>query len=103
MNMDMDLDGTDDLLLFDRIGNRILPFLVSKPLPFDINSAGSCRAFPPIEHWMQAIDYNDDGKKDIFTYTTGGIKVFRNDSDSKTEIYSNNKSFPAFAAGLNAN
>ena len=87
MNMDMNLDGTEDLLLFDRIGNRILPFLVSKLTPFDYQFAPDlAEQFPPIEHWMQAIDFNFDGKKDIFTYTTGGIKVFRNDSDSKLKF-----------------
>jgi hypothetical protein len=35
---------------------------------------------------MQTIDYNNDGKKDIFTYTTGGIKVYRNVSDSKLKF-----------------
>ncbi len=87
MNIDIDLDGTDDLLLFDRIGNRVLPFLVSKTTPFNYQFAPDLTVhFPPIEHWMQAIDFNDDGKKDIFTYTTGGIKVFRNDSDSKLKF-----------------
>lgn len=87
MNIDIDLDGTDDLLLFDRIGNRVLPFLVSKTTPFYYQFAPDLAVhFPPIEHWMQAIDYNFDEKKDIFTYTTGGIKVFRNDSDSKLKF-----------------
>jgi len=87
MNIDIDLDGTDDLLLFDRIGNRILPFLVSKTSPLRYQYApGFAPQFPPLEQWMQAIDFNFDGKKDIFTYTTGGIKVFRNDSDSKLKF-----------------
>ncbi|HOW32759.1 MAG TPA: VCBS repeat-containing protein, partial [Bacteroidales bacterium] len=37
-------------------------------------------SFPPVEHWMQLVDYNNDGREDVFTYTTGGIKVYRNDS-----------------------
>ncbi len=81
MNMDMNLDGIDDLLVFDRHGNRILPFIVSSSssLKFRPELASS---FPPIEQWMQAVDYNNDGKKDIFTYTTGGIKVYKNESVS---------------------
>jgi len=79
MNMDINLDGIDDLLVFDRHGNRIMPFIVtaSSPLKYMPELAAS---FPPVEQWMQAIDYNHDGKKDIFTYTTGGIKVYRNES-----------------------
>ncbi len=82
MNIDINLDGTDDILVFDRHGNRILPFIVSGSYPVKLNFApGIAALFPPVEQWMQAIDYNNDGKKDIFTYTTGGIKVFRNDSE----------------------
>jgi hypothetical protein len=80
-NIDINLDGMDDLLVFDRHGNRIIPFLASaegKP-KFRFSPEYSV-LFPPIEHWFQTADYNFDGKKDIFTYTTGGIKVYRNDS-----------------------
>jgi len=83
MNMDINLDGIDDLLVFDRHGNRILPFIVSGSMTAKLRFAPEYAAlFPPIEHWMQAVDYNSDGKKDIFTYTTGGIKVYLNDSKS---------------------
>ena len=94
MNMDINLDGTDDLLAFDRHGNRILPFIVSTSLPFQLlYKPDLASEFPTIEQWMQAIDYNNDGKKDIFTYTTGGIKVYRNDSDSKLKFTQVTKPF----------
>lgn len=81
VNIDIDLDGTDDLLVFDRHGNRILPFLVTPGSPSKLRYAPEKAAlFPPLDQWVQAIDYNHDGKKDLFTYTTGGIKVYRNDS-----------------------
>ncbi len=85
MNMDINLDGIDDLVLFDRHGNRILPFIVSASsnLKYTPEMAS---LFPPVEQWMQAIDYNNDGKKDIFTYTTGGIKVYRNDSETQLKF-----------------
>jgi len=87
MNMDINLDGTDDLLVFDRHGNRILPFIVSTSLHSKLLYEPELASeFPPIEQWMMAIDYNSDGRKDIFTYTTGGIKVYRNDSDSKLKF-----------------
>ncbi|MFA5972887.1 MAG: FG-GAP-like repeat-containing protein [Lentimicrobiaceae bacterium] len=83
MNIDINLDGIDDVVVFDRHGNRILPFIVSGTLPAKLHFAPEYAAlFPPIEQWMQTIDYNNDGKKDIFTYTTAGIKVYRNDSES---------------------
>jgi len=83
MNIDINLDGIDDLLVFDRHGNRILPFIVNPLTPGKYHFAPELAAmFPPLEQWVQTIDYNHDGKKDIFTYTIGGIKVYRNDSES---------------------
>ncbi len=87
MNIDINLDGTDDLLVFDRHGYRILPFIVSPSKPGKYHFAPELAAlFPPVEHWMQTIDYDRDGKKDIFTYTTGGIKVYHNESGSSLKF-----------------
>jgi hypothetical protein len=86
-NMDVNLDGLDDLLVFDRHGNRILPFLaLSLANPKFRFSSQYSASFPPIEQWIQTVDYNFDGKSDIFTYTTGGIKVYRNISDKTLEF-----------------
>jgi len=80
-NIDLNLDGIEDLLVFDRHGNRLLPFVTELSVPRKFHfSPGLSTFFPPLEHWMQAIDYDFDGRKDIFTYTTGGIKVYRNES-----------------------
>ena len=79
MNMDINLDGIPDVLVFDRLGNRLLPFIVSASLPARLLfSPDRAALFPPVEQWMEAVDYNHDGKTDIFTYTTGGIKVYEN-------------------------
>jgi len=86
-NLDINLDGIDDLLVFDRHGNKILPFIIIPSLPVEYRFAPEySNLFPKIEHWMQTVDYNRDGKKDIFCYTTGGIKAYRNDSDGKLKF-----------------
>lgn len=86
-NIDINLDGTDDLLVFDRHGNRILPFITSTLSPGMLRFAPEFASeFPPIEQWVQAVDYNMDGKKDLFTYTVGGIKVYRNDSGNSLKF-----------------
>ena len=77
---DLNSDNTDDLLIFDRTGNRLLPFLVEtnngnkryKFAPQYIDS------FPKMVNWMLLVDYNCDGKKDIFTSSPGGIGVYKN-------------------------
>lgn len=84
-SIDLNSDGIKDLVVFDRHGYRILPFInngIASEISYTYRPEYSAY-FPPIEHWMQLIDYNNDGREDIFTYTTGGIKVYRNDSQSE--------------------
>lgn len=80
---DMDNDGQNDLLVFDKASGRTLVFLAS-------NISGNlqwkyARAFedllPPIQSWMATADYNRDGKLDIFTRAPAGIKVYKNTSE----------------------
>lgn len=78
--LDLNRDGTMDLLAFDRHGNRIIPLVYS-------GSAGSVLYYPDTSYisqipglhdWLITADYNCDGLMDIFTYGLGGIRVFRN-------------------------
>ncbi|MBK7173837.1 MAG: T9SS type A sorting domain-containing protein [Bacteroidales bacterium] len=81
--IDLDLDGTKDLLVFDRHGNRLLCFLnegTTNTIAYQFHPEFASQ-FPEIREWIILHDFNHDGKEDIFTYTTGGIKVFRNDSE----------------------
>ena len=77
--IDLNLDGINDLILFDRTGNKLTPFL-------DINGeyifAPEYRsAFSNHLHdWVIFADYNCDGKQDILTYSSGGIAVLKNTS-----------------------
>lgn len=94
MNIDLDLDGTFDLLVFDRHGNRLLPFLIKPGKEFEYSFApGLADELPKTEQWIQTHDYNQDGRMDIFTYTTGGIKVFRNDSQGSLKFTQVSKPF----------
>lgn len=75
--MDLDLDGNDDLVLFDRMANKVITFLNvnNKYVP-----APEYENFFPAEisSWLLLRDYNCDGKKDIFTGDVLGIKVYKN-------------------------
>ncbi len=83
-SIDLNRDGVKDLVVFDRHGNRLLTF-INNNVPGSISYSYAPQyvaKFPPLRELMELVDYNDDGKEDIFTYTTGGIKVYRNDSDT---------------------
>lgn len=77
--MDLDNDGLDDLVLFDRMANKVITFLrVDNAYQYAPDYE---RVFPAeIMNWLLLRDYNGDGKKDIFTGDIFGIKVYTNTS-----------------------
>lgn len=82
--IDLDLDGTLDLLITDRVGNVLMPFLnagITDSLHYTY-APQYIRYFPPVNGWIMLRDYNMDGKHDIFMYSVGGMAVYRNDSDT---------------------
>jgi hypothetical protein len=76
---DLNEDGKEDLVLFDRMANKIITF---------INENNTYRYAPEYEtffpddvtNWVLMRDYNCDGKKDLFTGDILGIKVYTNTS-----------------------
>jgi hypothetical protein len=76
--IDINLDGVDDLFIFDRSGNVGLPFIFENgsyryaPEYIDI--------FPQLNQWVAIKDYNKDGVPDIFasSYAQGpqGVEVY---------------------------
>ncbi|MBJ10030.1 MAG: hypothetical protein CMP66_01025 [Flavobacteriales bacterium] len=82
--IDLNLDGTKDLFVFERTGNRILPFInngISNTISYHYESA-YINAFPPLSDWALLVDYNADGKEDLFAYNGGKVKVYRNTSSA---------------------
>lgn len=82
--IDLNLDGIDDLLVFDRHGNRKLTFINSGTFNTSdyIFSPKYAQYFPECQDWIRTVDYDCDGKQDLFTYSSGGIRVFKNISDT---------------------
>ena len=79
--MDFNGDGFNDLLVFDRRGNRLLTFL-NDGIPGEISYTYHpeyAAHFPQMKEWVVFDDYNGDGLNDIFTYSPGwaGIQVFK--------------------------
>ena len=79
-NIDLNLDGIMDIVVFDKAGNKLSPFINSNG---NFIYAPSYRdSFPSMHDWAILADYNCDGKSDIFTYSSGGIAVYLNTSDT---------------------
>ncbi|MEZ5194889.1 MAG: hypothetical protein R2764_00375 [Bacteroidales bacterium] len=79
------MDGILDLIVFDRQGDRIMPFLNNgSPGIIDYQIAPELRyKFPELFDWVIAVDYNMDGLKNIFTYSIGFTEhqsVYKNTS-----------------------
>ena len=84
-SFDLDGEGAEDLIVFERNGNIILPFLnLSTPgFPNYQYAPEYTSQFPPVINFVKFIDFNKDDKKDIFALsrTSSAIEVWRNTSD----------------------
>ena len=79
----LDNDGVEDLVVFDRIAQKLYTFLAQKDNTgkyFWQYTPQYENAFPKVQNWILLRDYNRDGRKDIFTFTSSGIKVYQNTS-----------------------
>lgn len=85
-NIDLNFDGKKDIVVFDRsnqFGSAIFKCFINNGNAGDvkyIHDMMLSSKFPVAKDWAMLLDYNNDGKEDIFTSTTGGIKVFKNTS-----------------------
>ena len=75
--LDFNGDNEEDLVLFDRMGDKILTFVGTEN---KYQYAPEFEELFPeeITNWMLLRDFNCDGKKDIFTGDIFGINVFTN-------------------------
>lgn len=80
-SIDYNFDGMLDLFIFDRSADEIRLFETVEEngvkryeYVYDSRSL-----FPQdVRYRALMVDYNNDGKKDLFTYGIGGVKVYRN-------------------------
>ena len=74
-NVDFNSNGNQDLISFDKSGNRLIVFknneLHFEPLTLNLN----------LDKWVLFRDFNCDNLPDIFTGTPGGIKVYKNNGN----------------------
>ena len=83
--IDLNNDNVEDLFLFDRTGNKILTFIKDGS---NYTYAPEYEShFPKLQSWVLLRDYNCDGKKDIFSYVSGGIGLWVNNSSNDSLIF----------------
>ena len=80
-DFDYDFDGDNDLFLFDRSSNNIRVFVQesNNGVPYYQLAYNAHFKFPQdLKYRATLVDFNNDGKKDLFTYGLGGLKVYQN-------------------------
>lgn len=87
--IDSDFDGDMDLLVFDRSNDQIRLFentLINGNRKYVFNPYGHTLFPSDLRYRLAAVDYNQDGKNDLFAYGIGGIKVYKNTGNSSTGL-----------------
>ena len=93
-NIDFDGDGRNDVFVFDKSGDKITCFQTNAQNQLEIapryrdmftNQHGTSNR--SLHGWVLLRDFNADGKSDIFTYSNGGMAVYRNDGNADTLIF----------------
>lgn len=100
--IDFDGDGKEDVVVFDRAGNKLLPFRNVGNRYEYAPEFGTL--FPPsVSNWMLLRDFNCDGKKDLFTSDPFGIAVFVNTTKAGQPLSwrAFNPGFPLLTKGFN--
>ncbi len=89
---DLNRDGKQDLVIFDRIGNVVLTFInKGTPNQSDYDFAPEyVENFPALRNWVLLRDYNGDGAMDIFAHSGGegadGFLVYRGYYDANNRL-----------------
>lgn len=78
---DLNNDGLDDIVVFERAGDKVLTFLRSSVTNDLVYAPEYACLFPKLNDWALLRDYNQDGAPDIFCASTQQgsqeIQVFR--------------------------
>lgn len=78
--IDVNDDGLKDLIVFERTDEIVsvwIKRLENGQQRFQF-APGYATLFPPLQSWFQLIDFNQDGRIDLFTSSNGGAMVYQN-------------------------
>jgi len=81
---DYDFDGDTDLFIFDRSNDNIrILSQENDGQPYYELVYNAARFFPSdLRYRATMVDYDNDGKEDLWTYGIGGLKIYRNVGDA---------------------
>ncbi|MCK5701976.1 MAG: VCBS repeat-containing protein, partial [Cyclobacteriaceae bacterium] len=95
---DLDGDGVEELILYDRSANIYQIFTIKDGNFLPSNEL--CVLLPDIQAgWVLFVDYNQDGKKDIFSNGERGVIVFKNISTDGQPAQWKKVADPLFTTG----
>jgi len=75
--LDLNGDGLDDLIIYDRSSNLVNTFIHTDG-EFVYDPDYRIYLPPELQGWILFKDYNCDGKKDLFSNSSAGMKVYQN-------------------------
>jgi hypothetical protein len=88
-DIDYDYDGDKDLFVFDRSNDQVLLFenkLTGTTRSY-LKVTNAHLLFPTgIRNRTALVDFNGDGKNDLFTYAPGSVRVYKNTGDISTGL-----------------
>jgi hypothetical protein len=87
--LDYDYDGDDDLLVFDRGADQLRVFknvIVGGVRTYELDLRAHLFFPPQLNYRVTTYDYDNDGRKDLFCYSIGGIQAFRNVGSAATGL-----------------
>lgn len=94
-SLDYDFDGDDDLLVFDRSANQLRVFkheVTGATHSYALDPRAHLFFPPELTYRVTTYDYDQDGRKDLFCYTVGGLRAYKNIGSAATglqwQIYS---------------
>ena len=91
---DLDGDGAEDLLIFDRGGQQLLAARRTGPDSYQ-TAPDLLAGFPTIDNWLVVRDYNGDGVPDLFSHDSDrqGVRMHRG-SRGENGLLSYERVFP---------
>jgi len=87
-NIDLNRDGVQDMVVFDRDGNILRSFIYDEGEEEFVYAPEFNAIFPDVRNFVLVVDYNQDGVEDLFTYShlpgIAGFQVFRGKEQNGT-------------------